>query len=877
MSLVQLNENTSKKPTRKTLPNFGSKTATPKTAPKTAPKRRICTKNGSKTAVSKKSILDLLNIQEKPDTTESIPPKKPAPKKSPLKKPAPKKPPLKKPPLKKPPLKKPPLKKPAPKRKAPAKKRIAGSKTAKPKAKYIWFDPSQEQTAIIQTIQNKQNVVVNAVAGSGKTTTVLWLAKTFPDKKIIQITYNSQLKTEVREKVESAELTNLEIHTYHSLAVKFYNRKAYTDDVMQTIIEHGTLPLFELPKIDIIVLDEVQDMTMLYYLLVQKFICDVNRNLLFLLLGDRSQAIYGFKGADHRFLTLGTSKIWQNNFKTIQLPLHTSYRVTKNIASFVNDLMIGEQRIVANKEGPKVTYINWNIWTVCDKIGPMLLELLGNKMILPGDIFVLSGSIKHGAPYKKLENLLVSKNIPCFVPMSDDSKLDRDVISGKVIFTTFHQSKGRERKVVIVYGFDNSYFTYYGKDCDQLVCPETLYVAATRASERLFVIKNSSETPLSFLKKKDIRQEDYIEYIDEEQQGTIVEFSDAGKPSSFSTSVTDFLKFIKEDTLVLLTPLVDQLFDVTAQPKQIITIPTKISTGNGMFEEIADLNGLVIPAILESRHNEGMTTLKKRIDYLATLGNFERDYPYLVKAIKKINVGGNKICDFLYLGNVYISVNEKLYFKLKQIGQYDWLTTKMVEACHKNMQKHMDIANLTYEIPICKNFNLFSPCVEFDSDYGRVTMSGRVDAIDGDTVWEFKCVDDLQIGHLLQVIVYAWLWGKFMVTEYGFKTFKIMNIRTAEVRTLGGNFALINDVFKLLLQNKYEKPAVDSDDIFIGKCIAQNAFKRHAQDDYSDDGDMIDIDALDFDDCNTQNTFGGHVQENYSDDDMIDIDALDFV
>ena len=58
---------------------------------------------------------------------------------------------------------------------------------------------SNEQEAIIAQIIAGNSVCVSAVPGSGKTTTVLKLAKRSPDS-ILLLTYNSSLKTEVRQK-----------------------------------------------------------------------------------------------------------------------------------------------------------------------------------------------------------------------------------------------------------------------------------------------------------------------------------------------------------------------------------------------------------------------------------------------------------------------------------------------------------------------------------------------------------------------------------------------------------------------------------------------------------------------------------------------------
>ena len=78
-------------------------------------------------------------------------------------------------------------------------------------------------------------------------------------------------------------------------------------------------------------------------------------------MGDKYQGLYDFKGADTRYLTLSSEiwKVWQINqtypFQIMQLT--TSYRITKQIAAFVNEAMLGERRLIAIKNGPPVLYI----------------------------------------------------------------------------------------------------------------------------------------------------------------------------------------------------------------------------------------------------------------------------------------------------------------------------------------------------------------------------------------------------------------------------------------------------------------------------------------------------------------------------------------
>ena len=199
--------------------------------------------------------------------------------------------------------------------------------------------------------------------------------------------------------------------------------------------------------IDILFIDESQDMILDYYSLIKKFIQDTRSNPQIIVLGDRYQGIYEFKGADIKFLTLA-DKIW--NIPFIKLDLSHSYRLTNQIGWFVNSVMLGYNRIQTNKSGPPIDYYIANSYEVYKKIGKYIRNVILTTNILPSDIFILVPSLKTTeSPYKKLENYLVKHGIKCTTPTSDDAKLDEKIISNKIVFTTYHQAKGRERKIVI--------------------------------------------------------------------------------------------------------------------------------------------------------------------------------------------------------------------------------------------------------------------------------------------------------------------------------------------------------------------------------------------------------------------------------------------
>ena len=76
-----------------------------------------------------------------------------------------------------------------------------------------------QQQAVINT---NTNVVINAVAGSGKTTTLVAYAKSRPaTSKILYLAFNKTVKTEAQEKFAKAGITNITIETAHSLAYNY--------------------------------------------------------------------------------------------------------------------------------------------------------------------------------------------------------------------------------------------------------------------------------------------------------------------------------------------------------------------------------------------------------------------------------------------------------------------------------------------------------------------------------------------------------------------------------------------------------------------------------------------------------------------------------
>ena len=79
------------------------------------------------------------------------------------------------------------------------------------------YVPSSYQTKIFDNIEHgTSNMVINAVAGSGKSTTIINALSLIPsDKKVLFIAFNKDIVESLKMKV--GELPNVDIMTYHSL------------------------------------------------------------------------------------------------------------------------------------------------------------------------------------------------------------------------------------------------------------------------------------------------------------------------------------------------------------------------------------------------------------------------------------------------------------------------------------------------------------------------------------------------------------------------------------------------------------------------------------------------------------------------------------
>jgi len=204
--------------------------------------------------------------------------------------------------------------------------------------------PSEEQSVIVSTLLSNSNVLVNAVAGSGKTTTVGFIGQACPEANILLLTYNRKLKQETKARLKAYKISNIQVHNYHSFCFNYWDVLGSTDQIIYDVLDLSSElnPIF---SYDLIIIDEVQDMTKLYYLLVAHIIKYSKFVPKFCILGDPNQTIYDFNGADSRYLTMAPNLFNWNRLPWAKCKLSTSYRLTPRLTDFVNNVVLQQDLI----------------------------------------------------------------------------------------------------------------------------------------------------------------------------------------------------------------------------------------------------------------------------------------------------------------------------------------------------------------------------------------------------------------------------------------------------------------------------------------------------------------------------------------------------
>lgn len=368
-------------------------------------------------------------------------------------------------------------------------------------------------------------VSVDAVAGSGKTSTIQFIIEAFPQLKIAVITYNKVLQVELAGRLMelSGGATKAKSFTFHGFAHQHFKGKTKDNNTLRKMLNE-TPELLEsiVLDYDLVILDEMQDMHELFFreilLLITK-----NKPCVLCIFGDVHQCIYDYSKHSDEISNVDYLQNPDTYFPCVggwqHLCLSTSYRLSRPVAEMVNVSMLKTNRIrslprpVEEEQKPVYQVCNIFIQDNSNKILQIIHDEIqsGTKQ---EEIMVIFPSVKPSN-----DKVKPAQNISNLVSMYLSNKTTSTLASchitngakrnsqwpNKIVLTTYHSSKGKERAVVILVSFDSSYFEFYHKTHkDYNMCPNTLYVGATRAKKRLYMIHHEQKKCLPFLDERSL-------------------------------------------------------------------------------------------------------------------------------------------------------------------------------------------------------------------------------------------------------------------------------------------------------------------------------------------------------------------------------------
>lgn len=667
--------------------------------------------------------------------------------------------------------------------------------------------PTVEQQNIANRIAT-HNIVVDSVAGSGKTTTILHIAETYPESRILALTYSAKLKLETQEKVKARGLTNIEVHSFHACALRYYKRVrgVFTDEHFEEMFEDNLLtPRCEI-NFDIIIVDEAQDLTLLYYKLICQLIKDCVCMPKLCIIGDVNQCIFKFNNSDSRFISMAQDVFDFGAYSAepldwdTTLQLSRSFRLTEPMTNFINMNMLGYNRLVPKNGAPvgkpaavvakpavgravvgmpaaiknaqpaaqpaaqpidaPVDYLICNVYNASNEVKcatslvvRKICEYL--KTYQPNQVFLLAPSVRSGkTPLKSVENALQNLNnagkinVNIYVPINDEEKLDSEVIANKLVISSFHQSKGLERDCVVVFGFDAAYFNYYASAYPQDVCSNELYVATTRARKQLCVVHHSGNAVLPFLK---MNVKSGVNIIAEKPRhlSKLKSTNKFVSKVSGDISVTDLLRNLP--ATVLRSAMAHVKYTIVQDKSDIIDIPHKIACKRSGVELVGEITGTAIPAYYEWKTSGKMKILEceYNVGYDKIIAKAAVAKAAEAKAVAKAAEAKTVKPEILLRiaagWCAYASGYVSKFRQINEHGDWNWLTAENLDACVSRIKP----VNARFEVRFVRPVEI---------KYRLLT--GFIDCIDGSgAAWEFKCCAELNHAHVLQCVLYMYLSG----------------------------------------------------------------------------------------------------------------------
>lgn len=359
---------------------------------------------------------------------------------------------------------------------------------------------SPEQQECVHALLAGNNVVIEASAGAGKSTTFYhtaraWLAQ-HPDAPVLLVCFNAVLRAEALRKIEELQL-KVDCFTIHALAAVMYQtRVSDTLSLYQAV--HGVTPPKSPATYSLVLIDEAQDLNEDHTDVINALQKVLPAPMQYMVVGDPRQEIYAHARGRAVPVLADPAQYLQDNGKPWRRQiLNTSYRLTAPVCALLNQCFRHPILQVPIEPGNVRFRLRRPRYIIGNKESTDLFDVIRHLLetYTPGDIMILAPTValtKHRC--QRLAFALHTQlKVPIFSTHKQRSDLSPAMMHGKVFLSTYHQSKGYERPCVVVLGVDEHEWVLNKSpqaDDGQPLVHNSLHVALTRAQEQLVLFQH---------------------------------------------------------------------------------------------------------------------------------------------------------------------------------------------------------------------------------------------------------------------------------------------------------------------------------------------------------------------------------------------------
>lgn len=349
-------------------------------------------------------------------------------------------------------------------------------------------------------------------------------------------------------------------------------------------------------------------------------------------------------------------------------------------------------------------------------------------------------------------------SVPIAVPIDDDAPLDDRVTDGKLCISTIHQFKGSERDLVILFGIDNSFFKYFGRDLPDDSCPNDVFVALTRALKQLVLVYDENKKLMPFVSVDALYET--AEVINMTNNTAKISSPDApGRPLEVGLTLPvlvgarDMTRHLQDKSLsdIIERDLRIRQLSPPLPEKDHIDIQDVVLSDSkaGFHEAVSDINGLAVVAAFE-------------FDIAGTLDIFGLDKT-IVDTVFPTSLQQQVpwLCQYACEYEARLSGYLPRAIQMKD-HKFDWIKPEDLRLALNRLREELgnSAANLKFEVEAEQNFGV---------DEQETMILGRADVVafppasDGnnsekiESIWEIKFVSQLSNEHIVQACVYTYL------------------------------------------------------------------------------------------------------------------------